>query len=328
MVHLRRLNEETLYQHVFERYMKLQQNLDCLKQDLGIHSKGQSTLEVSIEPDGSYRDRETFTLSVSQSLTSLSSSKDNNNSTTGYVLWSTTPFFIKWLLYNDESQVFVKSGEIKIVDEDEDGQEFYGTLEIPAMFSQNEDGFHYVLELGAGVSGILPIVIGNYVDKYVCTDQRGILNILKKNIEDNVDVLNKRNVKTSTLKLNTSRRTERIVQLDVLPLDWEKFSPKKKDLDPLLFPQVGTSCVVHIVAMDVIYNDYLVRPFLLSLTELIKICKQRDYQVKCFIGVQLRAQDVLELFLEQAVIEFELNLYAIEDSCIDSSMFSLYYVDC
>ena len=109
MLRLVPLEEETLYEYIFERYMELESNIGQLSQDLGIQSRNQSAVEIDIfnEEKSKVQNKDAFTLTIEQSLTSLNSSQDNNNSTTGYVLWTTSCFMIKWLLYLSLIHIYI-----------------------------------------------------------------------------------------------------------------------------------------------------------------------------------------------------------------------------
>ena len=67
-------------------------------------------------------------------------------------------------------------------------------LELPKLINLTGTDFSKrgILELGAGISGILPVILGNFVDVYVSTDQRGILTKLKHNIIENLSQLTRK----------------------------------------------------------------------------------------------------------------------------------------
>ncbi|EHN01234.1 YLR137W-like protein [Saccharomyces cerevisiae x Saccharomyces kudriavzevii VIN7] len=212
------LDEDTIYEHVFERYMQLEAQCGTLPQDLGIQDRSKGVLELAIEPLSRQRKKrvrrrnktglieedlgvavDSYHVSIEQSISSLHSSRDNDNSTTGYVVWSTTPFFINWLLYSGSAAPFRLGTQVEVVN----GSSCEGhTLELPKLInlSGTDRSKRGILELGAGISGILPVILGNFVDVYVSTDQRGILNKLKHNIRENLSQLTRRQCVSRTLQ--------------------------------------------------------------------------------------------------------------------------------
>ncbi|SCW04173.1 LAFE_0H07690g1_1 [Lachancea fermentati] len=311
------LDQDSAYEHLFERYSLLQANASQLQQDLGIISRAAETLELSFDPVESSHTKDSFSLTLSQSLTGLNSSANNNNSTTGYVAWSTTPFFLRWLLYSQSGSCFTQGANLKM----EDGS----YLQIPPMFStRKEHDFYYILELGSGVAGILSTVLANYVEKFVCTDQKALLSGLKRNITDNIDEIYLRNVESTTLGSCTTRKTTSKVLFDIVSLDWETFKPDAGKVDSLLLP--SRSGTIYILAMDVVYNDFLIDPFLKTLHGLMSLYSRLGNTVRSIIGIQLRDQDILQEFLDQAVDKYGLRIYAVLDPEIYSSRFAFYYI--
>ncbi|QID86728.1 Ribosomal protein lysine methyltransferase [Saccharomyces pastorianus] len=344
------LDEETLYEHVFERYMQLEAQCRELPQDLGIQDKSSGVLELAIEPLGveaskkkkrvRRRNKDDYHVRVEQSISSLHSSRDNDNSTTGYVVWSTTPFFINWLLYSASAAPFRLGTQVEVVH----GPSCEGhMLDLPKLInlSGTDRSKRGILELGAGISGILPVVLGNFVDVYVSTDQRGILNKLKHNTLENLSQLTRRQCVSRTLRLEPPPTTpsetatlelpsKPTLDLEVTALDWEKINLRDETTHSLhleLSLLGRTSSSVYVLAMDVIYNEYLIDPFLKTLEQL-KYCFQSTYNLKfhAVVGLHLRSQDVTTLFLERAVIEHDLAVYDIVDQAIQESRFNFYLI--
>lgn len=291
---LQLLNEDTVYEHLFERYSLLQKHADNLKQDLGIISPSSASLDLTFDPTSGSHAAESFSFELKQSLTSLNSAKDNNNSTTGYVVWSTTPFFLQWLLYSEAGCVFAKGGLVEAED-DPDNE----SCTIPPLFSFKDYSEesptappNMVLELGSGVAGILCVALGNYVDKFVCTDQKALLSGLKRNIEANIDELSLRSMTSTTLGFEKHRKTIYKTQLEVLDLDWEKFDTDPQKLPQLLRPEQPTT--VYILSMDVVYNEFLINPYLKTLRGLLEAYAFLGHIPKAILGIQLRDQDVIQ----------------------------------
>ncbi|AET39300.1 S-adenosylmethionine-dependent methyltransferase Ecym_4233 [Eremothecium cymbalariae DBVPG len=318
---LRTLHKTSVYEHVFERYMELQHNADRLDQDLGIQSRRSINLEVDISPVDDTK-ADTFNLSVSQSLTSLNSNNVNNNSTTGYVLWSSTPYFLKCLLYNDDAAQLRKGGNVPLLEDCHRNE-----ILLPAMFSSG-DHISCIVELGAGISGIMAIVMANYVDKYVATDQKAILKKLQENLQENINEVQKRSVNSNTLPTisRTKKTSSSACNIEVLNLDWETFCKPQTTVNPFLAPPKNTS-QVYIVALDVIYNEFLISPFLQTLKRLLQwYVHENGVTAAALVVVQLRAQDVLQSFLEQSLTEHQLKCYHIELDQLLNSRFAAYYI--
>lgn len=321
MLQLCLLNEYKIYEHIFERYVQLENNSNVLEQDLGIHSRNNGCLELDIEPRKYNKVLDTFNLQINQSITCLNSSKDNNNSTTGYVLWSTSPFILKWILYSSDANILRNGGVLNV----KDGNISDNPLHITPLFSK-PDKSSYIIELGSGSSGLCPIVLSNYVNKYLATDQKGIIPLLKKNICNNLSEVYRRNAVSFTLEIDASRKTELSCQLEVLQLDWEKFNIEESDIDSLMTINTEHSLNIYVIAMDVIYNDFLIQPFLSTLTHLFKWYRDKNITISCLLGVQLRAQNVIENFLEQAIVDFGFTIYFMSSDHLIASRFNLYYI--
>lgn len=255
----------------------------------------------------------------------MHSQVDNDNSTTGYVLWSTTPFFLKWLLYDKGAQPLRDGSEVSIIDLEDEKSDL--KMYIPPLLNLSDKEINSnhitVIELGAGISGILPVLLSNFVNNYICTDQRGILNKLKHNIKENLLQLNRRKCVSASLGLSQDDPEDgemRKVNLEVLPLDWETF--KIPEQYPDLLRAKTISNIVYILAMDVIYNEYLIDPFLKTLKTLMQFFAEKAH---CIVGIHLRDQDVVVQFLEKAMLEYQLSVYHVVDPTLQSSRFSLYY---
>ncbi|CEP61413.1 S-adenosylmethionine-dependent methyltransferase LALA0_S03e02300g [Lachancea lanzarotensis] len=321
------LDEDTAFEHVFDRYTNLQKNASKLSQDLGIVSRSTTSVNLEFGPRDEKQclRRERFSFEISQSLSSLNSSQNNNNSTTGYVVWSTTPFFLQWLLYSPTGHVFAHGGTLECETETNSK-----TCIIPAIFSDirlesEEQPLRQIVELGCGVAGILGITLGNYVDKYVYTDQKALLDRLKHNVAANVDEMRMRGMESSTLGFDLPRKTPLRTQMDVLSLDWEKFDPRPAKLHPLLKPQ--RTAIVTILSLDVVYNEYLIEPYLRTVQGLLRAYKELGHVSYALVGIQLRDQEIIQSFLECAIVEFELLVRAIMDPEIESTRFGLYYIE-
>ncbi|CAR28866.1 ZYRO0F13772p [Zygosaccharomyces rouxii] len=315
--HLKPFDVDNIHEHIFDRYTLLESLADGLSQDLGIHQRDE-IVQVDIEPPITTKVKgkrkaskglQPYNFTIRQSIAGLNSSS-NANSTTGYVLWSTTPTFARWLLYDGNA--------LPLREEDTD-------TSIPAIFSGSKSTA--VVELGSGISGILPIVLGDQVDHYVCTDQKGILSKLKYNIEENLLQFNRRRCISEFLQIeppSNEDQQRRNTRLEIMELDWEKFNGPTAQTH---LTRISEECsTVHIVAMDVIYNDFLIDPFLKTLNHLRNYYLNEGLITHCIVGIHLRAQDVVEAFLERAILEYNLPICSVEDPFLEKTRVSLYYI--
>lgn len=140
-----------------------------------------------------------------------------------------------------------------------------------------------VLELGAGISGIVPCLLSEKVRKVVSTDQAYTLKALQQNI-----IANLRATKPSTKKKTVTDNIE------VLPLDWET-----DDASDFLRSAGLETGVDMIVACDCIYNYALITPFVQTCADL---CRARHRSPStnptlCIIVQQLRQSEVCEQWL-------------------------------
>nr|A7TTV0.2 RecName: Full=Ribosomal lysine N-methyltransferase 5 [Vanderwaltozyma polyspora DSM 70294] len=321
---LLQLDEESLYDHIFERYTLLTSNNDSLKQDLGIVDRTVSKITIDIDQfdfNNKKSNNDFYSIEINQPITSLNSSSVNNNSTTGYVVWSTTPFFTRWLIFHSNASIFRNGGSIELIDQDDE-------LKLPPMFS-NSVG---LLELGSGIAGILPVTLGNFVGSFIATDQIGILSTLKTNILENLSQLNRKIVTSRSLNLNldvdeSTLLKRSLLSLECLPLDWELFDIKDTTkLDPALLSLFKEKETIYVLAMDVIYNEYLIESFLSTIQNLKSLAFKFNVNLNCLIGIQLRSEEVTTLFLEKAIIDYEMKVYYIQDNILESSRFSIYMI--
>lgn len=381
---LLKLTDDILFEHIIDRYVSLESNNSKLKQDLGIHDPNTQSINISFSPKDiklvkkkrrgknnaniikedessceidNMRNSMSFDFSIQQSISGLKSD-NNSSSTTGFVVWSTLLYFVDWLLYdtNQISTLFCNGGNASIIGLDE--KESTVHITIPGILNQNER--IGIIELGSGIAGILPIVLGNFVSSYIATDQKAILNTLKNNITENISQINRKECQSKSLDMldsnsdvenidnnsnemkqtsNRRYKTRKIkekVSIEVTSLDWEKFqifnSTSKKDTllpasaskYPELFQLVEDSTAVYIVAIDVIYNDYLIDPLLQTLSQIFQLCKLKNIKAYCLMGIQLRAQDVVSDFLEKAITEYTMQAYYLDDESMRQSRFSFY----
>ncbi|KAM3419943.1 hypothetical protein BST61_g3262 [Cercospora zeina] len=146
-----------------------------------------------------------------------------------------------------------------------------------------------VLELGAGISGILPCILASRVKKVVTTDQPYTLKTLQSNI---------------TLNARSSSATNRAGALEnnieVCPLDWEE-----DDVVGFLRSHNLRGGFDAILACDCIYNYALIEPFVQTCADLCRSRGQADHVAEedaerptiCVVVQQLRQAEVFEQWM-------------------------------
>lgn len=223
-------------------------------------------------------------VTVKQSLSALSST--TQTSSTGFVCWQLALLFADWVL---------------------------GDLKCPISLNQK-----VVVELGAGVSGLLASVLGPLTDLYVATDQKHILKLLKKIFVENVTTTR---FTSSTVELDSAGPKHQPDQvwpsIDVMELDWERLEhgtpqvlatlPKRPDF---------------ILACDTVYNSYLI-PFFLGAARALA-----GPHTVLVVALQLRDELVMEQFLECA-LDNQMEVSVVPDEVLSPALiqgFVVYYI--
>lgn len=318
-IYKRIFDEDLIYEHINERYAFMAENTDTIKQDLGIIDAGENNITIEIEYTKEGKEptkrtkkkrnpaKEHFAIELEQLPTSLKSNT-NGNSTTGFVVWQSAFFFINWVL---------KEG----------GKEFLGW----------QDGAFDVIELGTGVNCTNSIVISNFTNNfYICTDQKGILNKLKRNCLNNMKEIKRYNssiknslssldsqnhqlFRSKSLDINSSAAVETDAtdfRFEVLHLDWCEEETYNQFLSEADFISSSSNDSLSILAVDVIYNEFLIVPFVKTLKKLLSLRKNID----AIIVLQLRDESIILDFLSECLEWF--NVAVIEDRDPSSGVFS------
>jgi hypothetical protein len=160
-----------------------------------------------------------------------------------------------------------------------------------------------VLELGAGVSGVVALTLAAKIRRYIASDQDYALKLLTQNISENslLEPPSASNTKKrQPAKSNRTRNTNAPApssKIETLVLDWETSSTRSLSL--LLDNEHGQGGVDAVIACDCIYNDALIEPFVSCCAE---ICALRNPTAKptvCIIAQQLRSSEVFESWLRR-----------------------------
>ena len=245
-------------------------------QDLGYVDKTQTTLELSVAG----RD-----LSIRQSPTLLAS--DRAEGTTGAVLWKVTPLFAAWMLSHG-GDGFLNPGTGLSAD-----------AAAAATTTTTTTTTTTVLELGCGISGLLPLVLSPCVGTYVATDVEYVINggLLRRNFAENrAELKSSRQGKRSRYGEHRPResRASSKTNVEFLALDWE--SSVVADLPKHCALKDGSVDVI--IACDCIYNDALIPPFVRTCADVCKLrSRSAEQPTVCIIAQQLRSELVFEQWL-------------------------------
>ncbi|KAF2035217.1 hypothetical protein EK21DRAFT_54734 [Setomelanomma holmii] len=239
-------------------------------QSLGFIDPKASTLEINV---GGHD------LTIHQSRGLLESTRKEG--TTGAVVWKVTPLFATWISSPNN---------------------FLTTTSLLTPTST-------VVELGAGVSGIVALALGPQVSLYTTTDQTYVLKLLRQNIAENLNTVFPQSRKGKAKQSDYGNR------IKCEALDWETDSVS--NLDP----------VDLVIACDCIYNESLIEP--LNSTA-AAICRLRasgssgnssSSEAKptlCLIAQQLRSPDVFEAWLKSFCEKF--TVWQVPDSLLDAGL--------
>jgi predicted nicotinamide N-methyase len=219
---------------------------DSHLKDLGMLDPKTNALELTIAG----RD---FTIEQSPGI--LQSKSASN--TTGAVVWRTSVAVAEWLA---TPNVFSK----------------YGIWSGDAT----------VLELGSGISGLIPLVLAPSVGRVVATDQHHLLKRLGTNIEAGARDAKARS-KGSTRGSTTNIQT--------LALDWEE-----DDVQRTMASNGLSDGVDMVIACDCVFNYSLITPFVQACVDICKLRSSGDHSrpTVCVIAQHLRQSDVFEQWLD------------------------------
>lgn len=265
--------EDEIYNHLCDLYVVHQHRKD---QHLGYVDKSTNFISITCGD---------CDLTIEQSLSSLYSSKET--SSTGFICWQTTSLLVDWFQ--------MKKCPL------------YATFNSPSLRHQTS-----VIELGTGVSGIIASVLGPTTKSYVCTDQKHILKLLRKNFTNNVV-----SSKFSTTTIPSAGSDFAGCSINIIELDWEwpddgiATYRLLVDLPPDL-----------IIACDTVYNDFLIPPFLRCCSMLL------TPNNGLLLALQLRDEGVMEEFLQQTCVA-GLRIHYVPPALLSQDLlngFVVYYI--
>lgn len=310
-------NEDLIYEHINERYALMSENSSKIKQDLGIINDKEEKIVIEIDYNrqtnavakGKKKTKqksENYRIELNQSLTSLKSNT-NGNSTTGFVVWQSTYFFINWLLKHNGLQ-----------------------------FLNWEDQNMNIIELGSGINCTNSVVLNNYCkDFYISTDQKGILNKLKQNCINNLKEIKKYNKSmkfltdrsindgnfsgsdeplfcSRSLDINTflcDKTENTLFKYEVSILDWCDNTTYQEFINEYGYMINSSDHSLALLAVDVIYNEFLIVPFLTTVKAILKL----NTKANALVVLQLRNESIIIDFLTEG-LELGLSIETVEDT--------------
>lgn len=224
-------------------------------------------------------------MTIVQSLTGLSES-------TGYVCWETALYLTDWILLDKNCPIRLNSDMI-------------------------------VVELGSGVGSILVSQFGPQVKKYVATDQKPILKLLKKNFVNNV-----RGEYTSETcdggsnsrdKSYSRRSKSDAAVIEFVECDWEYVEYGVSTIREV----IGDAEIDLVIACDTIYNEYLIPHFIRSLKLLM------GTNTAVVVGLQVRDEVLMEIFAEK-IFEEDFRLFYVRNEYLSLQLlqgYVVYYIE-
>ncbi|KAF2824274.1 hypothetical protein CC86DRAFT_371645 [Ophiobolus disseminans] len=234
---------------------------DIPSQSLGFIDSQASTLEITVAGHD---------LTIHQSRGLLTS--DRKEGTTGAVVWKVTPLFAQWI--SSPTNFLFANGLLSSTSK--------------------------VIELGAGVSGIVALTLSPHISHYTATDQPYVLKLLRQNIAENISTVTPKSKHKSKNKGKASLEDPISTQV----LDWQTS-------DPTHLPAPNL-----VIACDCIYNESLIEPLNSTCAALCALGEQQS--TLCLVAQQLRSYDVFEAWLKSFHEKF--HVWQVPDACLDEGL--------
>lgn len=180
-----------------------------------------------------------------------------------------------------------------------------------------------VLELGCGVSGLLPLAMSRQVGRFIATDQHYVFKMLKTNLNENtirlktgVNLTQRHAMSKRHFKMDLSSPSN----IEILALDWETSSISL--LPNLLSSTISLASpeIDAIVACDCIYNEALIGPFVQTCVDICSLPKSSPVKCPtiCIIAQQLRSHAVFEAWL--LAFHKKFRVWRVPDHVLDASL--------
>lgn len=223
-----------------------------------------------------------ISLDIQQSISLFTSKQET--STTGAMVWRVSVFFTEWLLniangYIVDEDLEIESWKINGIQIDSSAT----IAQLPKLnlFSQPLQSWD-VIELGCGIGGLAAAAIGPQVNSYIATDH--LTSIIK------------------TANLNVQNNNDKsITNIHCMEYDWETPSLGIEELQRVfgLNGDNNESRPLIILALDTVFNEFLIPHFLNAIVALAKTLRPRNAHV--IIGQQVRDPEIMESFMSQFV---------------------------
>lgn len=204
---------------------------------------------------------------INQSPGLLQSSRGGG--TTGAAVWQASVRFAEWLAWSRN----------------------------PLFETSAIDSSSIALELGAGISGLVPCLLGPRVQRMIVTDQSYILKAIRENVAANI---HKSKLPKNKKGSNRGHDQDQDSNIEVLPLDWEN-----DDIPSVLSSNGLTGGVDLLMACDCIFNYALIQPLVQTFIDICRIRQRNEGPFEaptkptfCVIAQQLRQPEVFEQWLE------------------------------
>lgn len=201
---------------------------------------------------------------IAQSPGLLQSSRAGG--TTGAAVWRTSVSFAEWM----------------------------GWRENPLFATGVLDSTSTVLELGAGISGLLPCLLSQNIRRVVVTDQNYVLKALRENVNANKPAGNFQRKHGRKAKGQTQTQPDNI---SILSLDWEN-----DDFDSFMSTNGLGDGIEAVLVCDCVFNYALIDPLVQACVDISKLRQSSDSAENttptvCVIAQQLRQPEVFEQWL-------------------------------
>lgn len=146
-----------------------------------------------------------------------------------------------------------------------------------------------IIELGCGISGIIGLVLSQFVDSYTLTDQPYVSKLLLQNLEENKAISRSAGQKRKSNKnrkdISTASSSS---NLTFTSLDWETDSTRSLPHSYSL-----------LIACDCIYNTALISPLIQTMVDVCKLRTEEEEPTIVVVGQQRRSSEVFEDWLVQ-----------------------------
>lgn len=184
-----------------------------------------------------------------------------------------------------------------------------------------------VAELGCGISGLLGLVVGPTVRRYVLTDQPYVARLVDKNLHDNESVVYPAGPKKKKGRSSMARQPKNVV---FEALDWEQ-----DEVRPSLTGLESVKSFDVVIACDCIYNEALIEPLVSTCADVCKLRQSNNYDsgttlgkrgetsesrvpTLCIVGQQLRDPEIFEAWIKEFHQHF--RTWRIPDDALSPSL--------